>query len=487
MGLVEDALAAAGRLPDYFYVDGKARRAADAIDVVDPGSGHQLTSMPLASVDDVDEAVAVARSSFRAWRGMAPKARGRLLWAIGDAISMERERLGLIEALDTGKPHREALVSVDRTADYFRYYAGMVDKLEGSSIPLGENRVCFTEKVPIGVTGHITPWNVPVSMVARGLAPALACGNTAVVKPAEDTPLSAVSLVEIFERVGLPTGVVNVVTGAGDVVGQHLCEHTDVGHLTFTGSVTTGKRVMTAAATHLASVTLELGGKSPHLVMADADLDAVLPIIIDGAFKNAGQICSAGTRVLVEAGIHDELVERLVISMGRLEIGHGLDNPDMGPLISARQRESVAGFTERARAAGADIVIGGGPAVVEGFEGGFYFEPTLVESLAPDSELAQAEVFGPVLGILPVADLDEAIDLANNTPYGLAAAIQTRDITRAMRYARAVDAGQVFINDYHNAGDTVPFGGMKASGIGREKGLEALDAYCETKAITISI
>ena len=418
---------------------------------------------------------------------MAPRTRGRLLWALGDAIEADRERLGLIEALDTGKPHREALISVVRTADFFRYYAGIVDKLEGTSIPLGRNKVCFTEKVPIGVTGHITPWNVPVSMVARGLAPALACGNTAVVKPAEDTPMSTVLLVEILERAGLPAGVVNVVTGAGGVVGQQLCEHPDVGHLTFTGSVATGKRVMTAAATHLASVTLELGGKSPHLVMADADLDTVLPMIIGGAFKNAGQICSAGTRVLVEARIHDELVERLAQSMQALSVGHGLSNPDMGPLISAHQRQAVAGFTQRARDSGADIVTGGGPAAVDGFEDGFYFEPTLVDDVAPDSELAQAEIFGPVLGILPIADLDEAIEIANNTPYGLAAAIQTRDISRAMRYARAVDAGQVFVNDYHNAGDTVPFGGMKASGIGREKGLEALDAYCETKAITVSI
>ena len=487
MNLLDEALERAGSLPDYFVIGGQARRAPETIEVVDPGSGRRLSTMPMATIADIDEAVATARTAFTDWRGMAPKARGRLLWTLGDAIAAQRERLGLVEALDTGKPHREALATVDRTADYFRYYAGMVDKLEGRSIPLGDDKVCFTEKVPIGVTGHITPWNVPVSMVARGLAPALACGNTAVVKPAEDTPLSAVLLVEILEAAGLPAGVVNVVTGAGSVVGQHLCEHPDVGHLTFTGSVGTGKRVMTAAATHLASVTLELGGKSPHLVLADADLDACLPSIVDGAFKNAGQICSAGTRILVEAGIHGELVERLQRSVGGITLGHGLTNPDMGPLISARQQQAVAGFADRARAAGASFVMGGHPAAIEGYEDGYYFEPTLVDDVAPSSELAQAEVFGPVLSILPVSSLDDAIDIANSTPYGLAAGVQTRDITRAMRYARAVDAGQVFVNGYHNAGDTVPFGGMKASGIGREKGLEALDAYCETKAITVSI
>lgn len=486
MKLVDDAITTAGSLPDYFVIGGKLRRADEAITVLDPGSGARLADMPMGTPADVDEAVATAKAAFASWRSLEPKARGKLLWHIGDAIEAKRDPLALVEALDTGKPHKDALASVDRTADFFRYYGGMVDKLEGTSIPLGEGKVCFTEKVPIGVTGHITPWNVPISMVARGLAPALACGNTAVIKPAEDTPLSTVLLVQVLEEAGLPSGVVNVVTGAGSVVGQHLCEHRDVGHLTFTGSVGTGQLVMTAAATHLASVTLELGGKSPHLILADADLDKGVSIILNGAFKNAGQICSAGTRLLVEAGRHAELLDRLARAVQDMTLGHGLTNPDMGPLISARQLQTVAGFTDRARAAGADITTGGNPASVAGYEAGFYFEPTIINDVAPDSELAQSEIFGPVLSVLPVADLDEAIAVANHSDFGLAAAIQTRDISKAMRYARAVNAGQVFVNGYHNAGDTVPFGGMKASGIGREKGLEALDAYTETKAITVS-
>lgn len=485
---VADAIAKAGDFPDYFFVDGKRCQSKDVLGVVDPGSGTNLTEIPQATTADVDNAVAAAKKAFDGgWKNMPPKQRGRLLWAIGEAFERHRETLGLIEMLDTGKPHRDALVTVDRTADFFRYYGGMVDKLEGASIPLGEGKVCFTEKVPIGVTGHITPWNVPLSMVARGLAPALACGNTAVIKPAEDTPMSTVLMVEIMEKAGLPIGVVNVVTGAGSVVGQRLCEHPDVGHLTFTGSVETGKRVMKAASDHLASVTLELGGKSPNLILADADLDSGMPHILNGAFKNAGQICSAGTRLLVEHSVHDEVVDRLLSLVKEMRIGHGLTNPDTGPLISPRQLQTVAGFTDRAKQSGADILTGGNPASVDGFEGGFYFEPTLINDVMPDGELAQSEIFGPILSIMPVADLDHAIELANNSPYGLAAGIQTRNIAAAMHYARGVDAGQIFVNGYHNAGDTVPFGGMKASGIGREKGLEALNAYCETKAITVSI
>lgn len=480
----------AGALPDYMIVDGHRvpAGARDQIETVDPGSGLTLCAVPAGTREDIDMAADAAKQALKGpWADMAPKDRGRLLWAVGERIRKEAGRLALIETLDSGKPLRDAQATVQRTADYFCYYAGMVDKLEGTTVPLGKSKICFTERVPIGITGHIVPWNVPVSMVARGLGPALACGNTAIVKPAEDTPLTALLLVELMEEVGVPPGVVNVVCGRGDVAGQALSEHPDVRHLTFTGSVRTGKSVMTAAATHLASVTLELGGKSPHLVLGDADLDKAVPDVLAGAFKNAGQICSAGTRLLTERSIHNELVDRLVSGAEAIRLGHGLDNPDMGPLVSRRQVQAVAGFAERARERGIAFVAGGETARVEDCEGGCFFLPTIADNVPPDDELAQAEVFGPVLSVICVDDLEHALEVANGTAYGLAAGIHTNDLTKAMRFARGVEAGQVYINGYHNAGDTVPFGGMKDSGIGREKGLAALDAYCEIKAVTMSI
>lgn len=490
MSRFKHAIADAGPFPGHMVIDGKpvGLDGRGEIESLDPGTGLLLGTVPAGTPEDIDSAVSSARKAFKGpWRGLSPRDRGRLLWQAGELVRSHAERLGTLETLDSGKPLRDGIASVQRTADFFCYYAGIVDKLEGTSIPLGSTKVCFTERVPIGVTGHIVPWNVPISMVARGLAPALACGNTAVVKPAEDTPFTAILLAELLEQAGLPKGVINVVTGHGSEAGQALAEHPDVRHVTFTGSVSTGKTVMTAAAGHLASVTLELGGKSPHLVLKDADLDRAAPDVLAGVYKNAGQICSAGTRLLVERPVHAALVERLVKLARAMRLGHGLDNPDMGPLISARQLQTVVGFTERARDRGLSFATGGGPAFVAGCEGGFFFEPTIAESVPADDELAQAEVFGPVLSVIPVDDVDHAIEIANGTDYGLAAGVHTKDISLAMRFARGVDAGQVFVNGYHSAGDTVPFGGMKQSGIGREKGLAALDAYCETKAVTVTL
>ncbi|MFT5113999.1 MAG: aldehyde dehydrogenase (NAD+) [Parasphingorhabdus sp.] len=490
MSLVQNALQKVTPLPNYMIIDGQ-RIGIDNrehIETRDPGSGTLLTSVPAGTSTDIDQAVEAARLALKGpWQKMSPKQRGDLLWKSGEAIRAKADELGLVETLDTGKPLKEAVINVHRTADYFCYYAGIADKLEGSSIPLGDNKVCFTERVPIGVTGHIVPWNVPISMVARGIAPALACGNTAVVKPAEDTPLTAILLAEILEQTGIPAGVVNIVTGYGNQAGQRLSEHPDVRHITFTGSVETGKSVMTAAATHIASVTLELGGKSPHVIMADANVDAIVPDILNGVYKNAGQICSAGTRLLIQRSMHDTLVSKLVEYSEKINVGHGLNNPDMGPLISPKQLARVSGFAERARSRGIKFAHGGQPAEVADFAGGNYFMPSIAENVSPEDELAQSEVFGPVLSIITFDDLDQAIEISNNTAYGLAAGIHTQNITQAMRFAKQVDAGQIFINGYHGSGDTVPFGGMKESGIGREKGLAGLDAYSETKAITITL
>lgn len=481
--------AVVGKLPSQMYIGGAHVDAASGqrLDTLDPGTGAVIGSVPAGGDADIDTAVANAKTALKGpWADMTPRDRGRMLWAIGEAIRENAERFALVETLDQGKPLNEARGSIQRTADYFCYYAGMVDKLQGETIPLGNRKTCFTLLEPIGVTGHIVPWNVPVSMIARGIAPALACGNTAVVKPAEDTPLSAILLAELMVETGLPPGVLNLVTGYGEVAGAALAAHKDVGHVTFTGSVQTGKAVMTAAAGHLASVTLELGGKSPHLILKDADLDKVVPNALAGVYRNAGQICSAGTRLLAEEAICDELTERLVEGARNMTVGHGLDNPDMGPLISNRQLQTVTGYVERAKDRGIEFLTGGNAAVIAGCEGGYYFEPTVAAQVPASDELAQEEVFGPVLAVMRVDSLEDAIKIANSTAYGLAAGIHTQDISKAMTFARQVEAGQVFINGYHSAGDTVPFGGFKQSGIGREKGLAALANYCETKAVTIT-
>lgn len=481
--------AVAGKLPSKMFIGGQHVDGigGQRLDTFDPGTGAVIGAVPAGDGADIDAAVSNAKTALHGpWAEIMPRDRGRLLWSIGEAIRASADRFALIETLDQGKPLNEARSSIERTADYFCYYAGMVDKLQGETIPLGPNKTCFTLLEPIGVTGHIVPWNVPVSMIARGVAPALACGNTAVVKPAEDTPLSAILLAELMVETGLPSGVVNVVTGYGHEAGAALAAHNDVGHVTFTGSVATGKSVMTAAASHLASVTLELGGKSPHLVLKDADLERVVPNALAGVYRNAGQICSAGTRLLAEEAICDELTERLVDGARKMTVGHGLDNPDMGPLVSNRQLQTVTGYVERAKERGVEFLTGGSAAVVEGAEGGYFFEPTVAAQVPASDELAQEEVFGPVLAVMQVKSLDDAIEIANSTTYGLAAGIHTQDISKAMKFARHVEAGQVFINGYHSAGDTVPFGGFKQSGIGREKGLAALANYCETKAITVT-
>lgn len=477
-------------LPSYMFIHGERIEVGElgTTAVLDPGSGVAMTEMPTGGASEVLRAVESSATALDlGWASMHPTGRAEILFKAGQLVRDNADRLAMIETLDVGKPLSASLRSVLRTAEYFTFYAGAVDKTGGQSIPLGPDKVCFTERVPIGVTGHIIPWNVPISTVARGLAPALACGNTAVIKPAEEASMTSVLLAELLIDAGVPPGVVNVVTGPGRVVGQALAEHPDVGHLTFTGSVETGKRVMVAAASHVASVTLELGGKSPQIVLSDADLDHAAADVARNVFSNAGQICSGGTRLLVERSVHKTMVDRLVDIASNMTVGHGLDEPNMGPIISERQRASVAGFVDRARDRGIHFPTGGEAPRVDGFDEGFYYRPTIADDVEASDELAQVEIFGPVLTVIPVDDVDHAIEVANGTEFGLAAGVHTKDISKALRIAREVSAGQVYVNGYHSAGDTVPFGGMKQSGLGREKGLLGLDAYSEIKAITITL
>jgi acyl-CoA reductase-like NAD-dependent aldehyde dehydrogenase len=363
----------------------------------------------------------------------------------------------------------------------------MADKLEGHTIPLGPDFVSMTLHEPVGVTAHIIPWNFPLVTTARGIAPCLAAGSAAVVKPAEETPLTTLMLADILAESGLPKGAYNVVCGEGEETGAALVAHPDIVHVTFTGSVSTGKLVMQSAANHVASVTLELGGKSPVVVLADADLEAARAGVLKAIFTNSGQVCSAGSRLVVERSVADKLLESLVTSIKAMKAGRGIDDPDIGPLISPPQLDRVSKMVAAARDRGAEVLCGGNKLEVDGLARGNFFAPTMLLAKDSSDPIVQEEIFGPVLTVQIADDFDHAVALANGTEFGLVAGIYTRDVSRAFRFAKAIDAGQVFINQFFAGGVETPFGGTKSSGFGREKGLEALRAYFRVKTVTARI
>ena len=471
-------------------IGGKRIEAANGarIETEDPATGRVIGSFPAATADDVGRAVENSRAALKGeWRAMTPTARGRVLARAAAILRREAGRMARIETLDSGKPLREAKGDMETSASYFEYYAGMADKLQGDSIPLGPDYMSFTLHEPVGVTAHVIPWNFPLTTTARGVAPALAAGCTAVVKPAALTSLTSILMADILEEAGLPAGVYNVVSGHGREAGAALVAHPDIAHVTFTGSVATGIGIMQSAASHVASVTLELGGKSPLVVLADADLGAAVEGTLKAIYMNAGQVCSAGSRLVIERKVHAAMMERLVPRAKQLSVGHGLGDPQLGPLVSDSHRRTVAGYVEGARARGVAVLTGGAPIAVAGFEEGYFYAPTILDAVAAQDPVIQEEIFGPVLSVQVVDSPDEAIAVANGTPFGLCAGIYTRDVTRAMRFARDVDAGQIFINQYFAGGVPTPFGGTKLSGFGREKGLAALAAYYQVKCITARI
>jgi len=352
---------------------------------------------------------------------------------------------------------------------------------------LGPDFISLTLHEPVGVTAHIIPWNFPLVTTARGVAPALAAGNTAVVKPATQTPLTAMALAGILQEAGLPEGVYNIVTGRGSDIGDHLTGHPDVDHVTFTGSVPTGIGVMKTAAERVTSVTLELGGKSPVVVLADADIDAAVEGTLKAIYLNAGQVCSAGSRLVIERNVHAAMMEKLVARTEALSIDAGIHAPQLGPLVSGGHRNSVSAYVDDAKARGVSVATGGGNVEIEGCEGGYFYAPTILDDVAQEDAVVQEEIFGPVLSVQIVDTPEEALSVANNTPFGLCAGIYTKDVTKAFRFARDIEAGQVFINQYFAGGVPTPFGGTKLSGFGREKGLAALSAYYQVKCITARI
>ena len=479
-----------GGLPHRHFIDGTHRPSLGGamMETLDPGTGRAFASFAAGNADDVDAAVASAAKALKGpWRDTPPAQRGRILHRAAELIRANAERLAVVETLDSGKRLVEALGDVAGAAGCFEYYAGACDKHQGQSIPLGPDYLAYTLNEPVGVTAHIVPWNYPVSTAARGIAPALAAGCTVVAKPAEQTPLTALMLAELLLRAGVPPGVCNVVTGTGFEAGAALVRHAGIHHISFTGSVTTGIDVMRAAAPNITRLVLELGGKSPVVVLADCDMDAAVDGVIGAIFENAGQICSAGSRLVVARSIHEQFVERVVTRARALTLGHGLRDPGMGPVSSEAHLGKIAGYVERARQRGVSLRTGGKAATDPLTGQGWFFEPTVLDQLPPMDEAVQEEIFGPVLCVQVFDDLDEALALANGTPFGLVAGVYTRDFGTAHRLARDIDAGQVFVNEYFAGGISVPFGGNKRSGFGREKGLEALKSYCRTKSVAARI
>lgn len=477
-------------LIDGEWVDAKSGRR---FPTYDPASGAKLTEVAHGEDADVDRAVAAARRAFTdgPWRRMRPNQRERLLWRVGDLLNERSHLFGQLEALDNGKAATIAeAVDVGWSADIFRYFAGWATKIEGRTVdvsmpfaPPDSMFHAYTLREPVGVCGQIVPWNFPLLMATFKLAPALAAGNTVVLKPAEQTPLTALMLAELFEEAGFPPGVVNVVTGFGDA-GARLAAHDGVDKVAFTGLTEVGKRIVQAAGGNLKKVSLELGGKSPSIVLKDADFDVAVPAALNAWLFNHGQSCVAGTRLFVERPIFEEFTQAMADAASQAKLGPGLDPAtQVGPLVSEEQLNRVTGYLEAGRKDGARALCGGG----RWGESGYFVEPTVLVDVQPEMSVVREEIFGPVVAALPFDDEREVVRQANDSEYGLAAGIFTRDIARAHRLARDIDAGSVWINQYNAFDTAMPFGGVKQSGWGRELSAEAIDLYTETKSVNVAL
>ncbi|WP_049916783.1 aldehyde dehydrogenase family protein [Halogeometricum pallidum] len=467
-------------------IDGTERAASsgETLTVHDPATGDSLTTVAAGTEADVNEAVDVAWDGFETWYGYTPARRCEILNDVARAIRDEKDRLARIETLENGKPLSEAVGQVERCARHFEYYGGLADKIEGESIPLDDGHVDYTIREPLGVTGHIVPWNVPAYLFARSVAPALAAGNAAVVKPAEETPVGALELTKLLHENGVPPAAVNVVPGEGVPAGSALSGHPDIGSVTFTGSSATGREVGKAAIGNLTEPHLELGGKSPLVIYDDADLDVAVDETIKGIFAtNSGQVCSASSRVIVQSEVHDAYLDKLVSAVEALSIGPGIDDHDVGPLVSATHLDTVAEYLEVGREELGEPLTGG--AVLD--REGYYVEPTVFADVPQDARILQEEVFGPVLTVSTFDDEAEAIQRSNDVDYGLVAGVITTDMGRAHRFARDVDAGQIYVNEWFAGGNETPFGGYKDSGIGRENGTQAIHNYTQLKNVCLNI
>lgn len=474
------------------YIDGKYVDSTSGqwIESVDPYSGEVWARVPSGNSDDVDRAVAAAKNAFEdpKWADLSATARGKLMRKLGDLVYENADRLAELEVKDNGKLFSEMKAQMLYHPEWWYYFGGLADKIEGSIMPIDKkDAFSYTLYEPLGVVGAITAWNSPLLFIAWKCAPALAAGNTVVVKPSEFTSASSLEYARLVKEAGFPDGVFNVISGYGAQAGAALVDHPDVAKITFTGSDLSGQKIYENAARSIKHVSLELGGKSPNIVFEDADLDMAAKGAVSGIFGASGQTCVAGSRLLVQDSIHDEFMDRLLDLAKNANLGNPMDaNTHVGPITTRQQYEKVVSYIEIAKDEGAELVFGGQPCTVPGSGGNQFVEPTIFTNVSNDMRIAQEEVFGPVLSVLKFKDEDEAIQIGNDVVYGLAAGVWTSDIRRAMRFTKALRAGTVWVNTYRAFSYMMPFGGMKRSGLGRESGIDAIREYLQVKSVWLS-
>jgi len=468
------------------WVDGSRK-----FDTINPATGEVLTEVVDASDQDIDRAVTAARRAFDdrngPWRKMSASERGRLIWKLADLVEKNIDELAELETLDNGKPIFESkFVDMPMVVDVLRYYAGLATKIHGETVNTFDGAFTYTLREPVGVVGLIIPWNFPLLLASWKIGPALACGNTIVIKPAEQTPLTGLRFGELAIEAGLPAGVLNIVTGGADA-GKAIVRHSAIDKIAFTGSTAVGKEIMRSAADTLKRVTLELGGKSPNIVFADADLDNAVKGAINGIFYGKGEVCNAGSRLFVESRVQDEFVEKLAGRAKRMQPGDPLDpKTRMGAIVSQEQMKTVLSYIEAGKQEGAKLIAGGKQVSLDGSKG-FFIEPTIFGDVRNDMKIAQEEIFGPVLSVLKFDDVEEVVAAANRNPYGLAAAVWTSDVKKAHLVSRQLKAGTVWINTYGLMDAALPFGGYKSSGFGRELGAHAIEHYTELKTVWLNM
>ena len=472
-------------------IDGQWTDGAKKFDTINPATGEVLTQVVEASPEAIDRAVLAARRAFEdrsgAWRKMSASERGRLIWRLADLVEKHIDELAELETIDNGKPIFESrYVDMPMVIDVLRYYAGWATKIHGETVNTFETAFTYTLREPVGVVGLIIPWNFPLLLASWKLGPALACGNTIVLKPAEQTPLTTLRFGELAIEAGVPAGVLNIVTG-GPETGKAIVRHPGIDKIAFTGSTAVGKEIMRSSADTLKRVTLELGGKSPNIVFADSDIDGAVKGAINGIFYGKGEVCNAGSRLFVEKKVQDEFLEKLVARAKKLQPADPLDpKTRLGAIVSQEPMQTVLSYVETGKREGAKLIAGGNRVSVDGGKG-FFLEPTIFGDVTNDMKIAQEEIFGPVLATLSFDDIDQVIDLANRNQYGLAAAVWTRDIKKAHSVSRQLKAGTVWINTYGLMDAALPFGGYKSSGFGRELGMHAIEHYTELKTVWLNL